>query len=125
MSRMYLIRQRIFDLGDDFDITDESGRPVYHVDGKVLSVRDKYTIDIPGPHDLEMRGGLLDHEYTVERDGREVATVSKRWFSIRDTYAVNVVEGEDHLLILAGVLALDLAQSRAEKESDERERDDD
>jgi uncharacterized protein YxjI len=173
MGRMYLIRERIFDLGDDFDITDESGQPVYHVDGKVLSVRDRlviedpsgrevasvhrqlvalrrtytisiggekaaevrknlftpfrdrYTIDIPGPHDLEMRGDLLDHEYTVERDGREVATVSKRWFSIRDTYAVNVVEAEDHLLILAGVLALDLAQSRAEKEREERDRRDD
>jgi uncharacterized protein YxjI len=173
MGSMYLIRERILDLGDDFDITDESGRPVYHVDGKVLSVRDrlviedpsgrevasvhrqlvalrrtytisiggekaaevrknlftpfrdKYRIDIPGPHDLQMRGDLLDHEYSVERDGWEVATVSKRWFSIRDTYAVKVVEGEDHLLILAGVLALDLAQSRAEKEREERDRMDD
>lgn len=168
MDRMYLIRERIFDLGDDFDITDESGRRAYHVDGKVLSVRDrlviedpsgrevasvhrqlvalrstytisiggekaaevrkhlftpfrdKYTIDIPGPHDLEMRGDLFDHEYTVERDGREVARVSKRWFTVRDTYAVDVVEGEDHLLILAGILALDLAQSRAEKERDRK-----
>jgi uncharacterized protein YxjI len=172
-GRMYLIRERIFDLGDDFDITDESGRRVYHVDGKALSVRDrlviedpsgrevasvhrqlvalrrtytisiggekvaevrknlltpfrdKFTIDIPGPHDLEMRGDLLDHEYTVERDGREVAKVSKRWLSIRDTYAVDVVDGEDHLLILAGVLALDLAHSRAEKEREERDREDD
>ena len=45
--------------------------------------------------------------------------------SIRDTYAVNVVEGEDHLLILAGVLALELAQSRAEKEREERDGKDD
>ena len=75
--------------------------------------RDMYTIDIPGRHDLEMRGDLLDHEFTVERDGREVAKVSKRWFSIRDTYAVNVSgAGEDDPLILAEVLALDLAQSR-------------
>jgi uncharacterized protein YxjI len=162
MAGMYLIRERLFDIGDDFDIKDEDGRLVYHVDGKVLSLRDrlviedpdgtevasvhrqlvalrrtytisvggekvaevhkklftpfrdKYTIDIPGPHDLEMRGDLLDHEYTVERDGREVAQVSKRWFSIRDTYAVDIVEGEDHLLILAGVLALELAQSSGE-----------
>lgn len=51
--------------------------------------------------------------------------MSERWFSVRDTYAVNVAEGEDHLLILAGVLALDLAQSRAEKEREERDRRDD
>jgi uncharacterized protein YxjI len=168
---MYLIRERLFDLGDDFDITDESGSTVFHVDGKVLTVRDrlviedptgrevasvhrrlvalrptytisiggekaaevrkklftpfrdKYTIDIPGPHDLEMRGDLFDHEFTVERDGHEVASVSKRWFSLRDTYAVNIAEGEDHLLILAGVLALDLAESRAEKAREEKKRE--
>lgn len=156
---MYLIRERLLDIGDDFDITDESGGVVYHVDGKVLSLRDRlviedsagqevasvhrqlialrrtytisiggekaaemkkklftpfvdrYTIDIPGPNDLQMRGDLLDHEYTVERDGREVASVSKKWFRLRDTYAVRIAEGEDDLLILAAVLALDLAQA--------------
>ncbi|ASW54468.1 LURP-one-related/scramblase family protein [Plantactinospora sp. KBS50] len=166
---MYLIRERIFDLGNDFDITDDSGQRVYHVDGKVLTLRDRlviedphgrevasvhrrlvalrrtyaisiggekaadvrkklitpfrdrYTIDVPGPDDLEMRGDLLDHEYTVERGGRTVSTVSKRWFTFRDTYAVDVAEGEDHLLILAAVLAMDLAQSRAEKEREEKD----
>lgn len=169
---MYLIRERLFDVGDDFDITDESGNRVFHVDGKLLTLRDRlvltdaagqevasvhrqlialrrtytisiggeeaaevrkklftpfrdsYTIDIPGPHDLEMKGDLLDHEYTVERDGREVASVSKRWFSLRDTYAVRIADGEsEHLLILAGVLALDLAHARDDKKKAERQSD--
>src|SRR6266536_5529499 len=157
---MYLIRERFFRLGEDSDITDDQGRPVLHVDGKVLSLRnrlvlrdpdgrevaqvqrklvamrptyqisvagqeaaevrkhfftpfgDRFTIDVPGPDDLELRGNLLDHEFTVERGGAVVATVSKRWFSLRDTYAVDVAEGQDDLLILAAVLALDLAHER-------------
>ena len=165
---MYLIHERLLHLGDDFDITDDAGQPVFHVDGKVLSLRnrlviedtagrkvaevhrrlvalhqtyeitigdepaaevrkhlfapfrDAYTIDIPGPDDLEMRGSILDHEYTIERGGQLMATVSKRWFRIRDTYAVEIAGGEDHLLILASVLALDLAQHR-EHERDERD----
>jgi uncharacterized protein YxjI len=156
----YLIRERFFRLGEDSDVTDDQGRPVLHVDGKVLSLHDRlvlrdpdgrevaqvsrklvalrptyritvggeeaaevrkhlftplgdrFTIDVPGPDDLEMRGNLFDHEFTVERGGRTVATVSKRWFSMRDTYAVDVAEGEDHLLVLASVLALDLAEDR-------------
>src|SRR3954463_1915581 len=155
---MYVIRERFFHIGDDFDITDDDGRVVYHVDGKVFTLRnrlliedpegrkaaaverhlvalrptyaitiggekaadvrkhfftpfrDRFTIDIPGPADLEMSGSILDHEFTISRGGQAVATVSKRWFSIRDTYAVDVAEGEDHLLILASVLALDLAE---------------
>jgi uncharacterized protein YxjI len=41
-----------------------------------------------------------------------VATISKRWFSVRDTYAVDIAANEDDLLILASVLALDLAEDR-------------
>ena len=157
---MYLIRERLFAIGQDFDITDEHGRPVLRVDGKALSMRerlvvrdpdgrevaevrrklvatrptyevsigdeeaarirkklftpfvDRYTVDIPGPDDLEMVGDLFDHEYTVRRGGAVVATVSKAYFTMRDTYAVDIAAGEDDLLILASVLALDLAEDR-------------
>jgi uncharacterized protein YxjI len=161
---MYLIRERCFRLGEDSDITDEQGRPVLHVDGKVLSLRnrliirdpegrevaqvhrklaalrptyqvtigseeaaevrkrlftpfgDRFTIDVPGPDDLEVAGDLFDHEFTVRRRDQVVATVSKRWFSMRDTYAVDVAPGQDDLLILASVLALDLAEDQERKQ---------
>jgi uncharacterized protein YxjI len=161
----YLIRERFFRLGEDSDIIDEQGRPVFHVDGKVLTLHDRlvihdpqgqpvaqvhrklvalrptyqvtigdqeaaevrkhlfspfvdrFTIDVPGPDDLEMRGDLLDHEFTIRRGGQTVATVSKRWFSMRDTYAVDIATGEDDLLILASVLALDLAEDRERRQA--------
>jgi len=71
--------------------------------------RERFTIDVPGPDDLEIKGDLLDHEYTIDRGGREVAAVSKRWLTMRDTYAVQVAADQDPLLIIAGVLAVDLA----------------
>jgi uncharacterized protein YxjI len=73
---------------------------------------DRFTIDVPGPDDLEMTGDLLDHEFTIRRGDQVVATVSKRWFSVRDTYAVDVAPGQDDLLLLASVLALDLAEDQ-------------
>lgn len=86
--------------------------------------RDRYMIDIPGPDDLELSGSLLDHEFTIRRGGQTVATASKRWFSMRDTYAVEVAPGEDELLILASVLALELAEEREQEgEREEREQE--
>jgi uncharacterized protein YxjI len=73
---------------------------------------DRFTIDVPGPDDLEMAGDLADHEFTIRRGGQTVATISKRWFSMHDTYAVDVAEGENDVLILASVLALDLAEDQ-------------
>jgi uncharacterized protein YxjI len=154
---MYVIRERMFRMGEDSDITDQAGQPVLHVDGKVLSLHnrlvltdpagreagqvhrklaalrptyeitiggkdvaevrkhlftafgDRFTIDVHGAGEMEIDGDLLSHEFTIERDGQAVATVSKRWLSVTDSYAVDVAPGEDHVLILASVLALDLA----------------
>src|SRR5919199_1757997 len=165
----YVIRERVFRLGEDSDITDESGQRLFQVDGKVLSLRnvlvirdpagnevarvqrklvalrptyeiiaggqelaevrknfftpfgDRFTIDIPGPDDLEMAGNLLDHEFTIRRGGQVVATVSKQWFTLRDTYGVDIAPGEDDLLILASVLALDLAEDREREQARERD----
>ena len=156
----YVIRERFFHLGEDSDITDEEGRPVFQVDGKVLSLHgtlvvrdlsgtevvkverelfalrpayritrpdqetaevrkqlfspfiDRFTIDLPGPNDLHMTGSLLEHEYTISRADQVVATVSKQWISLTETYGVDIAPGEDDLLILASVLALDLAEDR-------------
>jgi uncharacterized protein YxjI len=169
---MFVIREKFFSIGDDFDVLDGDGNKVLHVDGKVLTVRDKvviedltgqevasvhrhlvalrptyeiriggekaaevkkklftpfrekFTIDVPGPDDLEMKGDLLDHEYVIERGGTRVAEVSKRWLTIRDTYAVEVAAGEEPLLVIGAVLALDLALERAEKKKDEKDEKD-
>jgi len=115
---MYMIRERMFRMGEDSDITDQAGQPVLHVDGKdVAEVRkhlftafgDRFTIDVHGAGEMEIDGDLLSHEFTIGRDGQTVATVSKRWLSVTDSYTVDVAPGEDHVLILASVLALDLA----------------
>jgi uncharacterized protein YxjI len=59
-----------------------------------------------------MEGDPFDHEFTIGRGDQTVATVSKRWFSMHDTYAVDVAPGQDDLLLLASVLALDLAEDQ-------------
>ncbi len=154
---MYVIRERLFRLGEDSDITDEAGQPVLHVDGKVLSLHsrlilrdpdgreaaqvhrklaalrptyeitidgknvaevrkhlftafhERFTIDVIGTGDMEITGDLLSHEFTIQRDGQTVTTISKRWLTVTASYAVDVAPGENDLLILASVLALDLA----------------
>ena len=131
---------RMFTLRDLLVINDLSGREVARVHRKLIALRptyevavggrevaevrkhfftpfgDRFTIDVPGPNDLEMTGNLLDHDFTIRRGDRTVATVSKHWLTIRDAYGVDIAPGEDELLILASVLALDLAEERERAE---------
>jgi uncharacterized protein YxjI len=46
---------------------------------------------------------------SFSRNGADVAYVSKKWFSLADSYGVEVLEGEDDALILACTVVIDLA----------------
>ena len=56
---------------------------------------------------MKAKGNLVDHEYEIERDGDTVATVSKRWFAVRDSYGVEIAPGEDDALVLAITVCID------------------
>jgi len=77
---------------------------------------DRFTVDIPGPDDLHVTGSVFQHNFTIERQGNVVATVSKQWVALTDTYGVETAPGEDDILILAVVLAIDLTED-AEKQA--------
>ena len=110
------VRRRLLALRPTYEIT-AGGRELAEVRKHLFTpFVDRFTIDVPGPDDLEMRGSLLDHEFTIRRGGRTVATVSKHWIALTDTYGVEIAEGEDPLLLLACVLALDLAEDRERRD---------
>ena len=71
-------------------------------------MRSKFIVDVPGPDDLEATGNFTGHEYTFERRNKAVATVSKTYFSLADTYGIDVSPGEDDVLILACAVVVDL-----------------
>jgi len=102
------IHQKLLAWGPTYEI---------HRDGRLAAVvkkhlftlvRHRFTVDVPGPDDLEARGSFLDHEYTFTRGDREVARVSKSWFALRDSYGVDIAPGEDDVLILASTVVIDM-----------------
>ncbi len=99
------------------------GRSVARIVGgrdptKLLGIRFKmgkptftFTVDVPGPDDLTANGNINEHEYTFTRGDRTVARVSTQWFSWDDTYGVEVIDGEDAVLVLAASIVIDMVVS--------------
>jgi uncharacterized protein YxjI len=128
---VFFVDGKVFTLRNTLSFQDLQGRelaviqkkllswgPTYEIyrDGHLFAVvkkhlftlfRCKFTVDVPGPDDLEAQGNFLDYEYTFQRGDRPVATVSKRWFSWSDTYGVDVPENEDPILIIASTVVID------------------
>jgi uncharacterized protein YxjI len=152
----YVMREKMFAIGDDSWIEDEAGDRVYRVNGKVMRMRttlkledlegnelckiqerklrvrdmmeieapdgsrmgliqkamitplrERFEVEVPDQPELKVKGNILDHEYTIKRDGDKVAEVSKKWLRMRDTYGIEIEPGQDEVLILAVAVALD------------------
>ncbi|NLU76007.1 hypothetical protein HCC61_25710 [Streptomyces sp. HNM0575] len=152
----YLVRERIFGIGDDFWIDDEHGDHAFLVDGKALRVRQTFELkDVQGEivavirrkmvslwetmqierdgerlamvrkkrftllrnrfralladgSALSVHGSVLDKEYDIELGGVRQARISRKWFRVRDTYAVDIEQpGADVPLLLSLAVCVD------------------
>lgn len=102
------IHQKLLSWGPTYEI-EVHGRLIAVVKKKLFTfLRCKFTVDVPGPDDLEAQGSFMDMEYTFTRGGRIVAEISKRWFAWNDTYGVDISAGEDDVLILASTVVIDM-----------------
>src|ERR1700733_9301410 len=75
-AAMYLIKERLLHLGKDSQITDDGGRVVFDVDGKVLSLHHRLVVKDPAGNDVadvQKRLVSLRPAYTVTIGGKQVA----------------------------------------------------
>jgi uncharacterized protein YxjI len=52
-------------------------------------------------------GNFMDHDYTVESEGKTIASVSKEWFTWGDAYEISVSDVIDPALVVSVVLVID------------------
>ena len=152
----YLVRERLFDIKDDFWVTDEDGRRVFFVNARLVSLHhtlvledaagrklasikhklltftDAINIEHDGVvvatvhravfsplhhrayidlHDggdrLEAVGNIIDKDFEIRDGGQVVARISRKWFTIRDAYGVDVAPGQNDAFIIAIAVCLD------------------
>jgi uncharacterized protein YxjI len=107
------IQERMLHLKDSMEIEDPRGHRMALVQRAMITpVRERWSVEIKYGPDLHVQGNVVDHEYTIERDGQRVAEVSKRWFRVRDTYGVEIAPGENDILILAVAAVIDTMAHR-------------
>ena len=107
-SKLCQIQERMLRVKDTMDIEGPDGRTLATVKKALITpLRDRWTIKIKGGPDLEVQGNILDHEYRIGEGRQKVGEVSKKWFRVRDTYGVEVAEGQNDVLILAVTVAID------------------
>ena len=104
---LFKIQEKKLRVRDTMEV-ERDGETVATIKKALISpLRDRFAINVEGGGELSAKGNIVDHEYEIERDGEKVAQISKRWFRIRDTYGIEVAEGENDALILAAAVCID------------------
>ncbi|MFF0745091.1 LURP-one-related/scramblase family protein [Streptomyces sp. NPDC004111] len=162
----FLVRDKLFAIGDDYWIDDEQGRHAFLVDGKALRLRDTleikdssgrvlitlkekmlswrdtmklerdgetlatvrkkrlslirnhYRVVLNEGTELDVSGRVLDREFAVEYDGELLAHISRQWFRVRETYAVNVVREDTDAALLIAVAVCVIRMAEKERDGD-------
>lgn len=131
----YQVKGSLFCWLKSFDIQDASGRPVSYIqqgwswflprfqvtlaDGTTFRIQKKwtflkdwFTIDNLG---LEVRGDYWDMNFSLLKEGVEVARISQEWLVIPSTYQVDVYETDYADLVISLVIAIDYVKELANR----------
>jgi len=100
-----LIREKKLSIRDTIRIELADGKDAT-VRRAMISFGEKYVVEVEDGPELEVKGKIGEHEYKIERDGDQIAEISKKWFRVRDTYGVEVEDDAWSVLILSVTVAV-------------------
>ena len=103
------IQERLLAVKDTMVIEDAKGEQMAVVKKALIApLRDRWDVKVNNGPDLDVQGNILDLEYSIKEGRKKVAEVSKKWFTIADTYGVEIEAGQNDVLILAVAIAVDM-----------------
>ena len=96
----YRMRAKLFAIGDDFWIEDESGDHAFKVNGKAFRARDTFVLEGPSGEELlkaQERKLRVHDTMVIERGGERVATIQKALIRpLRERFTIDL-EGAGEL----------------------------
>jgi uncharacterized protein YxjI len=88
-------------------VIERPGRPAATVKRALLSpLRARFHVELDGD-ELDVVGDIIGHEYSILRDSTQIARISRSWFSLVDSYGIQVEPGEDAPLAIAIAVAIE------------------
>jgi uncharacterized protein YxjI len=128
---VYKVDGKVLRIRETFLLEDRTGAELATIQAKLISIqptmnveregqviatvrkalftlfRQHFSVDVAGGQELEAQGDILNHEYEITSGGQAVATISKRWFTVRETYGIAIAPGQDEVLMLAAAICID------------------
>lgn len=105
--------KKLFKLLPKYIITTPEGQELATVQKRFTFLRHKFTV-LAGNQELTIGGNFIGHQFEVLKEGREVASITKKLFSFGDSYVINIREEVNQELYLFIVIIIDQILEEAE-----------
>ena len=86
-------------------IFDPNNKIVATIRRKIFSFHDRYFIK-SDYGDFEIKGNIFQFDYHIFKDGKDIGHVARK-FSLRDSFVLDIADGEDYYFFVALVIAID------------------
>jgi uncharacterized protein YxjI len=122
----------LFQFPAKFVVIDTNGSELMHLEGKILSLRNQFTfhdnagaelgtikkkivkligeeywVEKNGVEFMRIYGNFTEHDYQMQVNGVQVASVHKKWFSVRDQLGVSITGEVDHRVVIGAVIVIE------------------
>ncbi|MFE4264241.1 LURP-one-related/scramblase family protein [Streptomyces sp. NPDC056883] len=114
------LREKLFALRDAMTLERDERRLAVIRKKRFSLLRNHYLVTLSEGTELDVSGRILDREFKVEYDGELLALISRQWYRVRETYAVDVVreDADASLLIAVAVCVIRMAEKEREGPGD-------
>jgi len=99
---------KLISLRNQFTMYDNAGNELGVIKKKLLKLfGEEYWIEQNGVEFMRVYGNFTEHDYKMEISKQPVATIHKNWVSIRDQFGISIVGNVDPRLVIGSVIVVE------------------
>ncbi|MER7821869.1 LURP-one-related/scramblase family protein [Streptomyces sp. NPDC054945] len=110
------LREKLFTLRDAMTLERDERRLAVIRRKRLSLLRNHFRVTLAEGTELDVSGRILDREFKVEYDDELLALISRQWYRVRETYAVDVVREDADAALLVAVAVCVIRMAEKERE---------
>jgi len=99
---------KVFSLRKQFTFYDNAGAELGTIKKKIVKpIGEEYWVEKDGVEFMRIYGNFTEHDYQMQVNGVQVASVHKKWVSVRDQLGVSITGDADHRVVIGAVIVIE------------------
>lgn len=111
------IEGKIITIHKQFTIKDYNGVPLGTIKKKIVKlIGQEFWIEKDGAEIMRIYGNFVNHDYSMEVKGQQVASVHRKWVSIKDQFGISIMGPVDPRLVVGATIVIEHIMVEEERE---------